>query len=457
MRQELRFSFFSIFSIFWKIICFSMEDKTTTWTLFGRISFRFAFIYYLIYFNPLGLISGIPGMYYLTEAINYPFDIFIHWFNDNFLHIRNELVPMGGSGDTSYGWAQLYSYLFLAAIAALIWSVFDRKKASYPNFHYWLCILLRYSLAGTAFIYGILKVFAMQMYFPNLSQLATPMGDYLPMRFSWMFIGYSTPYQMFSGFAEVMVALLLVWRRTALLGALLAIGVFANVAMLNLAYDIPVKIYSLNLLVASIFLAWQERSRLFGFFLQNQTVQPSVLYEKYFSKKWQRIGRIVLKAVFIAMSFGFGTYNYYQYYLEFHRNNSKILEPIQPGMYHVELFVKNGDTIPESLADTLRWRDVIFDYNGSGSLSAQDSSLRMRYGRAYFSYLPDSLGNQLEWRLSSWDSLPVVSFKMEIPEQDRIILTGKKQEDSLHVVLKKLNRHFPLTERQFHWVSEANR
>lgn len=434
-----------------------MQETTTTWTLFGRISFRFAFIYYLVYFNPLGLISGIPGMYYLTEAINYPFDIFIHWFNDNFLHIRKQLVPMGGSGDTSYGWAQLYSFLFIAFIGALIWSILDSKKTAYPKLHYWLCILLRYSLAGIAFTYGILKVFAMQMYFPNFSQLATPLGDYLPMRFSWMFIGYSTPYQVFSGIAEVMVALLLVWRRTALLGALLAVGVFANVAVLNLAYDIPVKIYSLNLLVASIFLVWQERSRLFGFFLQNQTVSPSTLYEKYFSKKWVRISRIILKVFFIVMSFGLTTYNYYEYFVQFHKDNSRILEPIQPGIYHVELFVKNGDTIPESLADTLRWRDIIFDYNGAGSLSANDSTLRMRYGRAYFNYLPDSLGTQLEWRISSWDSLPAVTFQMEFPKEGKMVLSGKKEEDSLFVVLQKLNRHFPLTERQFHWISEANR
>jgi hypothetical protein len=434
-----------------------MQESTTTWTLFGRISFRFAFIYYLLYFNPLSILGAIPGMYFLIEAIEYPIDLFIHWLNDHVLHIREELVPMGGSGDTSFGWAQLYSYLFLSASAAMIWSVLDRKKSAYPNLHYWLCLLVRYSLAGIAFSYGILKVFAMQMYFPNLSQLATPLGDYLPMRFSWMFIGYSTPYQVFSGIAEVMVALLFLWRRTALLGALLAVGVFANVAMLNLAYDIPVKIYSLNLLVASIFLVWQERSRLIGFFLQNQSVSPSTLYEKHFSKKWQRISRIGFKVVFIVMSFGFSTYNYYEYYVQFHKDNSRILEPVQPGIYHVEMFVKNGDTIPESLADTLRWRDVIFDYNGSGSLSAQDSSLRMRYGRAYFSYKPDSLGTQLEWRHSSWDSLPAVTFQMEIPKEGKMILNGKKEEDSLYVVLQKLNRHFPLTERQFHWISEANR
>lgn len=434
-----------------------MQKDSNLLSKFGLFTFRFAFIYYLIYFNPLSILGKIPFLAWLPQLIMIPFDALVYFLNDILLHIRPTLVPMGGSGDTSFGWAQLYTYLILAAVGALIWSILDRKKSAYPILHYWLCLIVRYSLAGIAFSYGILKVFAMQMYFPNLSQLATPLGDYLPMRFSWLFIGYSEPYQIFSGVAEVTVALLLIWRKTALLGALLAIGVFANVAMLNLSYDIPVKIYSINLLIASIFLTWQEKDRLFAFFIQNKAVLPSSLFEKSFQESWQKTGRFVLKASFIVLSFGLTTYNYYTYFVQYHADNSRVLDPIKPGMYHVELFVKNGDTIPESLADTLRWRDVIFDYNGSGSISANDSSLRMRYGRAYFSYKPDSLGKQLEWRIMAWDSLPMVTFEMEIPEEGQMILKGKKAEDSLHVVLKKLNRHFPLTERQFHWISEANR
>lgn len=434
-----------------------MQETSYVQSKIGLISFRFAFIYYLLYLNPLLILGNIPFLAWLPQFVTIPLDALVYFLNDHLLYIRPELVPMGGSGDTSFGWAQLYTFLIIAAAGTLIWTVLDRKRAAYPTLHYWLCILVRYSLAGVAFSYGILKVFAMQMYFPNLSQLATPLGDYLPMRLSWMFIGYSEPYQIFSGVAEVMVALLLIWRRTALLGALMAVGVFANVAMLNLSYDIPVKIYSINLLIASIFLVWQEKDRLFAFFINNHTVSPSSLFEKHFQEKWQRIGRIVLKSLFILMSFGFTTFNYYSYYKEFHSENTRILEPVKPGMYHVELFVKNGDTIPESLADTLRWRDVIFDYNGAGSISVNDSSLRMRYGRAYFSYKPDSLGKQLEWRIMAWDSLPVVTFDMQIPEEGRMILKGKKAEDSLHVFLKKLNRHFPLTERQFHWISESNR
>src|SRR5690606_16238880 len=257
-----------------------MQNESASWLRFGVMSFRFAFIYYLIYFNPFLLFRAIPGVNSIPAILTIPFDALTFLLNDHLFHLRPQLNQMGGgSGDTSFLWAQVFTFLIVAGVGALIWAVADRRRLAYRTLHYWLCILLRFSLAGIAFSYGILKVFAMQMHFPNLSQLATPLGDYLPMRFSWMFIGYSGPYQIFSGVAEVLVALLLVWRRTALLGAMLAVGVFANVVMLNLSFDIPVKIYSINLLIASIFLVWQERERLFAFFILNRHVAPATLYE----------------------------------------------------------------------------------------------------------------------------------------------------------------------------------
>ncbi|MCU0401022.1 MAG: hypothetical protein MUE75_08445 [Algoriphagus sp.] len=435
-----------------------MNPTTTDSSLFGTVTFRFAFIYFVLFFNPLHYFFGIPVLEWLPQLTSIPLDALVFYLNDQLFQIKPTLNQFGGgSGDTSFAWAQEFTFLILSGLGAFVWSLSDRKSSSYPKIHYWLCMLLRYSLAGISFSYGILKVFAMQMHFPNMSQLATPLGDYLPMRFSWMFIGYSAPYQIFSGVAEVAVGLLLFWRKTALLGALLAVGVFANVVMLNYSYDIPVKIYSSNLLLASIFLVWQERKRLIAFFIQNSPTLPSSLFEKTYSVKWQKVTRVVLKTVFFLFTFGFILSDTYSYFQETKAQNTKVLEPIQPGMYHVELFVKNGDTIPESLADSLRWRDVIFDYNGQGSFSAQDSSFRMRYGRAYFTYLPDSLGEKLDWNNPLDDSFPVVSFQMEQSGSDKITLTGIKGQDSLHLVLKKLNRHFPLTERQFHWISESNR
>lgn len=429
----------------------------SSWPFLNRVLFRFFFVYFCLFFNPLTFFTIIPGLSWLGAWFNYPMEVLVNLFNEKLFRIKSQLVPMGGSGDTSYGWALFYTHFLLAVGGAALWSILDRRRSAYPKLYYFLGVGLRYTVAGIAFTYGILKVFAMQMYFPNLSQLATPLGDFLPMRFSWLFIGYSTPYQVFSGIAEVLVALLLIWRNSALLGSLLSVGVFTNVFMLNMSYDIPVKIYSFHLLLASIYLVWQERERLIGFFLKNAPTLPSAVYTPISRSTWFNVSRWVLKVFFLITSFGMVTYDYYQYRLQYHADLTKELPPVDPGMYHVELFVKNGDTIPESLADTLRWRDVIFDYNGAGSFSANDSTFRMRYGRAYFDYRPDRLGTVLEWRKASWDSLPLVVFDMEIPEKGRMLLNGVNQSDTLSLVLKKLPRHFPLTERQFHWLSESNR
>lgn len=427
------------------------------WPIANRFFFHFFFIYFLLYFNPFSLFGSIPLVGQVAYALYSPFGQLVYFLNEHLFHVKKELVPMGGSGDTSFGWAQFYTFLLVSLVGAFFWTLLDRKRQSYLKLHYFLCLLVRYSVAATAFSYGILKVLAMQMYFPNISQLATPLGDYLPMRLSWLFIGYSVPYQVFSGIAEVSVALLLLWRRTATLGALVAVGVFANVVMLNLSYDIPVKIYSSHLLLASLFLVWQDRERLLSFFVKNEPAEPSIHFQPAWKEKWFGISRWILKLAFVASAFGFTSYSYFQYFRQYHSTLTRVVEPIDPGMYHVEVFVKNRDTIPESLADTLRWRDVIFDYNGAGSFSANDSSFRMRYGRAYFDYRPDSAGKMLEWRKTSWDSLPLMVFDMGIPEKGRMTLYGIKETDTLSLVLKKLPRHFPLTERQFHWLSESNR
>ena len=157
------------------------------------------------------------------------------------------LVPFNGSGDTSYGYAQLDLYLLLAATGAIVWSILGRTSIQYNGLSYWLRLFIRYFLIMNCFAYGFDKLFLLQMPFPNTSQLATPLGDFLPMRLSWMFMGYSHTYQFFSGLLEVLAGVLLLFRRTTTLGLFFAGGLFLNIMMLNLGYDIPVKLFSIQL------------------------------------------------------------------------------------------------------------------------------------------------------------------------------------------------------------------
>ena len=66
---------------------------------------------------------------------------------------------------------------------------------------------------------------------------------------------------MFAGFAEVLGGMLLFWRRTTLLGALILTGVLVNVVAPQLRLsDVPVKLCSLHLLAFAP-CCWWPRTR----------------------------------------------------------------------------------------------------------------------------------------------------------------------------------------------------
>ncbi len=431
--------------------------QPTIWPAWKRILFRFFFIYLMLQVTPWTWLDAVPGVAYITKFYYSSHDWAVHASNRHVFKMWDELVPLNGSGDTSFGWTAIMLYLTLAVIGCLIWSVIDRKRTSYDMADYWLRTFVRYTIAMYALSYGIIKIFALQMYFPSISQLATPLGDYLPMRLSWLFIGYSTPYQVFSGVMEATAGLLLLNRKTVTLGLLMATGVFTNVVLLNLSYDIPVKIFSMHLLFYCFYLLAHDWRRLYSFFVLNKPVDGNEIYSIVFPKKWTRFSRIGLKVVFIILTVILPFKDSYERY----QNGLTIadLKPIKPGLYEVKTFVLNGDTIPPLLTDTLRWRDVVFDVGGGGSVNSVDTLFRQRYRRGYFIYQPDTVNQMITFkkRLVTNAEIALFDLKYNVSDDRTLKLWGKVKTDSLYVELVRSKRHFQLAERQFHWLSEYNR
>ena len=427
---------------------------SVNWPLWKRILFRFFFIFFTLYMTPWTWLDTLPYVSKLTEWYSNLEDWAVRFANAKFFHLKNQLIPIAGSGDTSWGWAQLFLFLLLGVVGCIVWSIIDRKRKSYNKADYWLCVFVRYYLAIFAFLYGIIKLFALQMTFPNPSLLATPLGDLLPMRLSWLFMGYSTPYQVFSGTMEVLAGILLLSRRTATFGTVVAAGVFMNVMMMNLSYDIPVKLFSMRLEFMSLFLLAHEYKRIFAFFILNEPVGACSIYNVRFEKKWMRISRIVLKIIFIGVFVGWMFYTTLDRYNQFYAGPPH--QPIPQGIYNVETYVLNKDTIPPLITDTLRWQDLILE-NGFGSIKTSDTAFRKRYQRAYFNYSFDTTKHTLNFKKGFADQNPFLSFQYEMPDSNIIRLWGKLRKDSLFIVLRKSDRHFQLTERQFHWLSESNR
>jgi hypothetical protein len=258
----------------------------------------------------------------------------------------------------------------LAVLGSLIWTVLERKSRNYEKLEWILKNILRYYIIIIAFLYGTIKLFAQQMPEPGLSQLATPLGDFLPMRLSWMFFGYSSPYQIFSGVMEMMVAILLLYRRTIPTGLLLGFGVFLNVFILNLCFDIPVKLFSMHLVIYCLYLIVSESQHFVNFFWKNKPTGKLTSYDWVITKKYVRIGRVVFKLLIVSL----GVLSLVQcWFWEKQQNEIKAQQPIEAGIYSIQNFRKNNVVQNISNDNKLLWKDFIFENDGKGSLNTGDT------------------------------------------------------------------------------------
>ncbi|MGC4039288.1 MAG: hypothetical protein QM710_00405 [Flavobacterium sp.] len=419
-----------------------------------KLIFRFFFVYFFLTIAPWTWPAVLPWFKFINEIHSKAMQLIVFRFNDWFLHIKDTLNTEGfGSGDTSYGWAEFYTIIILAFGTSIVWSFFEKKEKNSRILAYWLHNLVRYNLIFVAFSYGIIKLFALQMPAPNLSQLATPLGDFLPMRFCWIFIGYSQPYEVFSGVMEVAIGLLLLYRRTIPLGLIVGLGVFINVFVLNLSYDIPVKLYSMQIVICCLFLLAIDYKQYLNFFIFNKPTIPTSGYAFRFTKRWKRIGRVVLKSAFLLLVLGWNLYDCYNWYNE----ANSIEKPIIPqGIYHIKAFKKNHQLTAIDANDSLAWKDFIFDKQKLGSIKTCDTLLRKRYSRGYFVYEADPKKQTISFKKSFSDSIDLFVMNYKITGK-KLELEGKLGNDTLYYELEKSGKAFPLAKRHFHWISEANR
>ena len=129
--------------------------------------------------------------------------------------------------------------------------------------------------SSTMVNYGIMKVIPLQMPAPSLTRLLEPYGHFSPMGVLWSFIGSSRAYEMFTGSAELLGGLLLFVPHTAMLGALVSLAVTIHIFVLNMTYNVPVKLFSFHLILYSLFLLAPDARRLVNVLLLNRTAEPS--------------------------------------------------------------------------------------------------------------------------------------------------------------------------------------
>src|SRR5687767_10240143 len=204
-------------------------EKAKPWKPVQIFLIRFAAIYFLLHIFPF-----YPS--YIRDALSADwsklaiFDIVkLSGLYPQFIDPKN--LPQFGLPS--------YTNLFIAAgislIGAFAWSIVQPHRSQYNSLYYWLRTVVRFRLAFTVIVYGLIKVFPLHFPFPSLSNLVSYYGDHLPWKIYWNSLGVIPWYEVFFGACEIIMGLLLFFRQTVTFGSGIIVGFFGNVYASNIS------------------------------------------------------------------------------------------------------------------------------------------------------------------------------------------------------------------------------
>ncbi len=450
------------------------------WSNWQKLLFRFAFIFYVLLIVPLdwewykNLFSNKIIFDFLNSLMGFRGTVFTS--------VSSE------SGRWGIGSYANWGVVFLIAVAgALVWTFIARKskRRSYNILNYWLGVLIRYRIAMGIIVFGFMKFYPVQMPYPGLGSLHANFGDFSGYKLYWHSVGIVPGYEVFLGVVEILAGVLMLFRSTILIGAVLNAAVLYNIAHANHAFDGGVHVYSAVTVVLSLYFILQYAPGIWKLLIKQQDVQPHRYFPVY-RQKWLRTTAVVTRSILIFLFVG--VYGYLRYDLHYVRKETK--EPVTPalsgskGYYNVSEFRRNGEILPYDPTDSVRWHDVIFEKYSTmiykvnktkliplSNGSRQENDVDRNYelsgiggGSRFLYYDADTVSQVLTFydkgELNTGFSnsrgknrgrdykeyrKPDFALKYSRPSDTRIILEGvDDSKDSLYIVLDRLEKSYPV-------------
>lgn len=410
----------------------------------SKILLRFLVIFFGLQAFPFPL-DRIPFLEKPSLWLESLFEKIVLFISNQVLQISTESPVVSGSGDKHYNYVFLLIIFLIAILGTSLWTVIENKSiGKYKKINYWFWVYLRFYLASILLTYGFVKFFPLQMPAPSFSRLITPYGNFSPMGVAWSFIGTSTGYQIFSGAAEIIAGLLLLHRRTSMVGSLIAIGVLSNVVALNFFYDIPVKIFSSLLFLIAIMIFSPHARRFFKFLFGRTMVEPIRIFNPILHVKWN-IWKDITKWIVIGAFLVWSVHqNYQRLYSSYGPFGEK---PPLYGLFEIENFSLNGEVRPPLLTDSLRWRYLVSEY--PGRMAVYD----MQKKATWLKSKVDTLERKII--LSSYKDTNTI-YTLNYRQIDSILfIEGLYKGDTISLKSNCFKKSdFPLIKRKFNWVQE---
>jgi len=224
------------------------------------------------------LLFGFLGVLFIPFSfrnLNFQAEITRFIFEDSILFLASlfegiSITNPAISSDSTSMYLLVLILLFIAIIFSLLLPIFRFWKKHKNKTLTILQLILVYYLALIMLKYGFDKVFKAQFYLPEPNLLFTPLGKLDKDILYWSTMGSSYSYNIFMGLMEVIPALLLLFKKTRILGLFILSGVLINVVFVNFSFDISVKLFSSFLLFINLLLLAPSIKKIIQFFVLNK-------------------------------------------------------------------------------------------------------------------------------------------------------------------------------------------
>ena len=425
-----------------------VEAPSRRWSLATRIAFRFGVAYFTLYILTTQMVSALI----VLPVGNVPQlgDVGpLRWMVEQtavrVFGVTQPLVITGsGSGDKTFDWVQVFCFVILATVATAVWSFAARRAESHVTSHTWFHLFLRFSLAATLVSYGAAKAIPLQMPYPPLTRLLEPFGHFSPMGVLWYSIGASRAYEIFTGCAELTAGILLFIPQTATLGALVALACTIQIFTLNMTYDVPVKLFSFQLLLMSLFLLAPEAKRLVNVLVLNRAADPSPIPPLALTRRRLRavvIAQLVFAAYIVGMNFK-GSVDAWTLY-----GGRATKSPLY-GVWNVTYMSIDGIERAALVSDYDRWRRLVFDAPARMSFQRMDDTF------AGFNAKIDMTSKSIALSKPA-DQKWAATLRFDRVADDRMTVAGDMDGKKIQMRLELFPRErFLLVSRGFNWVQE---
>lgn len=419
------------------------QISTAEWSRSQLILFRFFFCYFVFFLLFLNDIFP-TQLFPFLDDVNAPFrflrNSLFSWIGKSI--ILKDFDPyafMGG--DFYFAYVAVFTFLILSAFIALLWSVLDKRK-SYNSLYKFLHTYGRYFLAYTLFIYGFAKLFGVQFRPLSPSSYMIPLSEWTPREFLWRFMGASRSYNFFGGLLEVIGGGLLLFRKTSTIGAIITLTILTNVLMLNIGYDVAVKLFTFHWILLSVFIMNKDVGQLYQLFVLHKqaslTIAPAIQINW---PRWVIYGlkfSLIFYMVFFQIKTGIA-------------NRKEVLAKSSLyGIYNIVNYYKNNAPYSTLLTDTIIWKK--FASYGGRSIIIQYTNDSLKS----YQYKMDTAGKIFKL-IDRSDSTSNINFSYSIINGSDYNFNGVYNEDSIRFILKSVDMNkFPImkTRNKIRWIYE---